>query len=73
MELYILSKKDLSILSICKVCDYQINLDEETGVKAAMVHFHACFNMLFYKLGSIWKRSGESPVWAVIRWLISLL
>ena len=34
MELYILSKKDLSILSICKVCDYQINLDEETNAKS---------------------------------------
>ncbi len=34
MELYILSKKDLSILSICKVSDYQINLDEETNAKS---------------------------------------
>ena len=33
MELYILSKQDLSILSICKVSDYQINLDEETNAK----------------------------------------
>lgn len=34
MELYILSKQDLSILSICKVADYQINLDEETNAKS---------------------------------------
>lgn len=34
MELYILSKKDLSILSICKLADYQINLDEETNAKS---------------------------------------
>ena len=33
MELYILSKQDLSILSICKVSEYQINLDEETNAK----------------------------------------
>lgn len=34
MELYILSKQDLSILSICKLSDYQINLDEETNAKS---------------------------------------
>lgn len=34
MELYVLSKQDLSILSICKVADYQINLDEETNAKS---------------------------------------
>lgn len=34
MELYILSKQDLSILSIAKVADYQINLDEETNAKS---------------------------------------
>lgn len=34
MELYILSKQDLSILSICKLADYQINLDEETNAKS---------------------------------------
>ena len=34
MELYILSKQDLSILSICKVSNYQINLDEETNAKS---------------------------------------
>lgn len=34
MELYILSKQDLSILSTCKVSDYQINLDEETNAKS---------------------------------------
>lgn len=33
MELYILSKQDLRILSICKVSSYQINLDEETNAK----------------------------------------
>lgn len=34
MELYILSKQDLNILSICKLADYQINLDEETNAKS---------------------------------------
>lgn len=34
MELYILSKQNLSILSICKLSDYQINLDEETNAKS---------------------------------------
>lgn len=34
MELYILSKQDLSIQSICKISDYQINLDEETNAKS---------------------------------------
>lgn len=34
MELYTLSKQNLSILSICKVSDYQINLDEETNAKS---------------------------------------
>ena len=34
MELYVLSKQDLSILSIAKVADYQINLDEETNAKS---------------------------------------
>ena len=34
MELYILSKQNLKILSICKVSDYQINLDEETNAKS---------------------------------------
>ena len=34
MELYVLSKQDLSILSICKLTDYEINLDEETNAKS---------------------------------------
>lgn len=34
MELYILSKEDLSILSVCKIADYEINLDEETNAKS---------------------------------------
>ena len=34
MELYILSRKDLNILSICKIIDYEINLDEETNAKS---------------------------------------
>ena len=34
MELYVLSKQNLSILSICKLSDYQINLDEETNAKS---------------------------------------
>ena len=37
MELYILSKQDLSILSIGKVSDYQINLDEETNAKSTFI------------------------------------
>lgn len=34
MELYVISKNDLSILSICKLSNYQINLDEETNAKS---------------------------------------
>ena len=34
LELYILSKEDLSILSICKLSSYEINLDEETNAKS---------------------------------------
>ena len=34
MELYILSKRDLSIQSVSKLADYQINLDEETNGKS---------------------------------------
>lgn len=34
MELYILSKQNLSIKSICKMSDYEINLDEETNAKS---------------------------------------
>lgn len=34
MEIYILSKEDLSILSICKLFHYEINLDEETNAKS---------------------------------------
>lgn len=34
MELYILSKEDLRILSICKLTKYEINLDEETNAKS---------------------------------------
>lgn len=34
MELYVLSRHDLSILSICKLSDYEINLDEETNAKS---------------------------------------
>lgn len=35
MELYILSKQDLSILSVCKLSAWQINLDEETNAKSS--------------------------------------
>ena len=35
MELYVLSKQDLSILSVSKLADYQINLDEETNAKSS--------------------------------------
>lgn len=34
MELYILSSENLNILSICKLADYEINLDEETNAKS---------------------------------------
>ena len=34
MELYILSRQDLGILSISKVSEYKINLDEETNAKS---------------------------------------
>ncbi len=37
MELYILSKKDLSIKSIIKPSDYEINLDEETNAKTTFI------------------------------------
>lgn len=37
MELYVLSKKDLKILSVCKVSNYQINLDEETNAKTTLM------------------------------------
>lgn len=35
MELYILSKETLDILDICKISDYEINLDEETNAKSS--------------------------------------
>lgn len=31
MELYIVNNKTLNILSVCNVCDYNLNLDEETN------------------------------------------
>lgn len=34
MELYILSRINLKVVSICKVSDYEINLDEETNAKS---------------------------------------
>lgn len=34
MELYILSRQDLTLLSINKLVDYQINIDEETNAKS---------------------------------------
>lgn len=37
MELYILSRQDLSILSVSKLADYQINLDEETNAKSTFI------------------------------------
>ena len=36
MELYILSRKDLALLSINKLIDYQINIDEETNAKSTL-------------------------------------
>lgn len=41
MELYILSKEDLSIKSIIKPSDYEINLDEETNAKTTFI-FKKC-------------------------------
>ena len=34
MELYVLSKQDLNILSVAKLINYEINLDEETNSKS---------------------------------------
>lgn len=34
MELYVLSKEDLSIQSICKLTSFELNLDEETNAKS---------------------------------------
>lgn len=34
MELYVLSKEDLTILSVSKLAQYEINLDEETNAKS---------------------------------------
>lgn len=36
MELYILSKQNLKVLSMPKIIDYQINLDEETNLKSTL-------------------------------------
>lgn len=41
MELYILSRQDLSILSISKVSSYEINLDEETNAKSVFTLMNA--------------------------------
>ena len=37
LELYILSKADLSILSVCQPCSYNINSDEETNGKSTFI------------------------------------
>ena len=31
MELYVIDNKTLDIMSVCNVCDYNLNLDEETN------------------------------------------
>jgi hypothetical protein len=31
MELYVVDNKTLDIISVCNVCDYNLNLDEETN------------------------------------------
>lgn len=37
MELYILDNKNLNVLSVCRPCDYNLNLDEETNSKTELV------------------------------------
>ena len=37
MEIYILDNKNLNILSICRPCKYNLNLDEETNGKSEIV------------------------------------
>lgn len=37
MEVYILDNKNLNILSVCRPCDYKLNLDEETNGKTELV------------------------------------
>ena len=37
MEVYILDNKNLNILSVCRPCNYNLNLDEETNGKSEIV------------------------------------
>ena len=37
MEIYILDNKNLNILSVCRPCNYNLNLDEETNGKSEVV------------------------------------
>lgn len=37
MEVYILDNKNLNVLSICRPCNYNLNLDEETNGKTELV------------------------------------
>lgn len=37
MEIYILDNKNLNILSVCRPCSYNLNLDEETNGKSEVV------------------------------------
>lgn len=37
MEIYILDNKNLNILSVCRPCNYNLNLDEETNGKSEIV------------------------------------
>ena len=36
MESYVLSNKNLKILSMLKIIDYKINIDEETNLKSTL-------------------------------------
>lgn len=37
MEIYILDNKNLNILSVCRPCNYNLNLDEETNGKSEII------------------------------------
>ena len=37
MEIYILDNKNLNVLSVCRPCSYNLNLDEETNGKTELV------------------------------------
>ena len=37
MELYVINNKNLDVLSVCRPCSYNLNLDEETNGKTEIV------------------------------------